>query len=242
MRKASSALAVGILAAALGGCASSANPSSSVAAGGPGSPAAAGSTASSSAASSSAAGTGTNQTSAQAMTPASSAPDPTGKTSPTPSSSRSTSAPSKPKGSSSPSATTPRPVTSGTVPSSFGYDPAADSKAQIAAARAAAKADGREVLLDFGASWCGNCVAMDQAFHTSGVQSVLASSYHLVQIDVDDNMSLLSQIAPSSSGSYGLPVIVILSPSGATRVDTDRSGNPGFDTSSFLAFLKKWAG
>ncbi|MEY9905219.1 thiol-disulfide isomerase/thioredoxin [Catenulispora sp. MAP12-49] len=237
MRKASSALAVGILAAALGGCASSANPQSSAAAGGPGSPAAAGTTASSSA-------VGTTETSAPDPTVTSSVPASTGRTSPTPSSGRSTSAPSKPKpkSSSSPSATTPRSSSSGTVPSSFGYDPAANSKAQIDAARAAAKADGREVLLDFGASWCGNCVAMDQAFHTSGVQAVLASSYHLVQIDVDNNMSLLSQIAPSSSGSYGLPVIVILSPSGATRVDTDKSGNPGFDASSFLAFLKKWAG
>jgi thiol:disulfide interchange protein len=100
------------------------------------------------------------------------------------------------------------------------------------------------VLLDFGASWCGNCVAMDEAFHKSEVQAILASSYHLVQIDVDasGNMGLLSQYAPNNSGGYGLPVLIILSPSGSTRVDTDKSGNPGFDTSSFLAFLKKWAG
>jgi thiol:disulfide interchange protein len=129
-----------------------------------------------------------------------------------------------------------------TVPSSFGYDAAANSKAQIDAARAAAKADGRAVLLDFGASWCGNCVAMDEAFQNSAVKAELASSYHLVQIDVDVHMDLLTQYAPSNSGSYGLPVLLVLGPNGTTRVDTDKSGNPGFDVSSFLAFLKKWAG
>ena len=101
------------------------------------------------------------------------------------------------------------------------------------------------MLLDFGASWCGNCVALDESFHASQVQAELASAYHLVQIDVGDNvnanMQLLMQYAPSNSGSYGLPVLVILSPNGATRVNTDRTGNPGFDQASFLAFLKKWA-
>jgi thiol-disulfide isomerase/thioredoxin len=233
MRTVTSTLAVGLLATALAGCASSTTPQSTAAAGDPSSARAATS------ASASASAASTPDTSSQPPAPSSSTAHPTPATKPSPTSAahHSSSSPSKPKSSSGSTATP------GSVPTSFGYNPAADSKAQIDAARAAAKADGREVLLDFGASWCGNCVAMDEAFHTAGVQSVLASSYHLVQIDVDasGNMGLLSQYAPSNSGSYGLPVLLIISPSGATRVDTDKSGNPGFDTSSFLAFLKKWA-
>jgi thiol:disulfide interchange protein len=131
--------------------------------------------------------------------------------------------------------------TPGAAPTSFGYSRTANAQAQIDAARAAAKADGKEVLLDFGATWCGNCVAMDADFRTSQVQAVLAASYHLVQIDVDvsANMSILAQY--DNSGGYGLPTLIVLSPTGTIRVDTNKSGNPGFDKASFLAFLKKWA-
>ncbi|MDI2129444.1 thioredoxin family protein [Yinghuangia seranimata] len=134
-----------------------------------------------------------------------------------------------------------RPQPPGAPLPSIGYDPKADSKAQIAAARAAAKADNRKVLLEFGADWCGNCVALDKTLHDPSVQAELVSAYHLVQIDADTHGDLLSQYAPSNSGGYGLPVIVILNPDGSTRVDTDKTGNPGLGVSSFLAFLKKWA-
>lgn len=145
-----------------------------------------------------------------------------------------------PKPTVTPSTTpTSHPTTPGAAPTSFGYPPYADTDAQIGAAKAAAKADGREVLLDFGASWCGNCVAMDDAFHTSDVQAVLASSYHLVQIDADTNMGAISPY--DDMKGFGLPVLIVLSPSGSVRVDTSRSGNPSFDLSGFLAFLKKWA-
>ncbi|GAA1967670.1 thioredoxin family protein [Catenulispora subtropica] len=241
MRKTPSAVAAGILAAALAGCASSAAPQSQAAGG------------TDSAPSSVSATTGSTDAtdSTDATTPAAADPTPQPTSSPaakpTSSHSPTTPAPTTPPSKSkttSPAGTTTRPTTPGTVPSSFGYNPSADSKGQIAAARAAAKADNREVLLDFGASWCGNCVAMDKDFHDPKVQAVLAASYHLVQIDVDasGSMNLLAQYSPNSAGGYGLPVLIILSPSGATRVDTDKSGNPGFDTASFLAFLKKWAG
>jgi thiol:disulfide interchange protein len=140
-----------------------------------------------------------------------------------------------------PGRTAARPTPNGSAPTSFGYSPTADAQAQIDAARAAAKSGGREVLLDFGASWCGNCVAMDEDFHTSQVQKVLAASYHLVQIDVDVDKNMGTLAHYDNSGGYGLPVLIVLSPSGTIRVDTDKSGNPGFDQSSFLAFLKKWA-
>lgn len=127
----------------------------------------------------------------------------------------------------------------GTAPASFGYPTTSNPQALIDAARKAAAADHREVLIDFGASWCGNCVAMDKDFHTPQVQAVVAASYHLVQIDADHDHGTLMRY--DTSGSYALPVLIVLSPNGTIRVDTDKTGNPSFGQSGFLAWLKKWA-
>lgn len=239
MRKTLPVLVVSVLAAALTGCASGTDPQSAAApAGRPsvttGSPAASDTDTPSSTPSptNTAPTTPAKRTTSAGTTKPSSSPKTTSSR-PGSHSSRSSSAPS--------SSASASPKAPGTPPPTFGYSPTADSKAQIDAARAAAKADGREVLLDFGASWCGNCVALDDAFHTSAVQAELASSYHLVQIDADVHMNLVSQYAPSNKGVYGLPVLVILRPDGSTRVDTDKTGNPGFDAASFLAFLKESA-
>ncbi|MCF2532495.1 thioredoxin family protein [Yinghuangia soli] len=144
-----------------------------------------------------------------------------------------TSAPARPS--------TGRPQQPGAPLPPIGFDPKADAKAQIAAARAAAKADNRKVLLEFGATWCGYCTTLNKTLRDPSVQAELAASYHFVQIDTDSHGDLLPQYAPSSSGSYGLPLIVILNPDGSTRVATNKTGNPGLDVASFLAFLKKWA-
>jgi thiol:disulfide interchange protein len=115
------------------------------------------------------------------------------------------------------------------------------AKAQpaINAAMSAAKSDGKEVLLDFGATWCGNCVAMEGLLGTADVKATMAASYHLVQINVDDSGSILGKY--DTSGSYALPVLLVVSPSGSVRVDTNKTGNPDFYGTGFESFLKKWA-
>ena len=58
-----------------------------------------------------------------------------------------------------------------------GSSKAADTRAVIAADSAAARAGGRLVLLDFGALWCGNCVANERLLHTASVQSALPARH-----------------------------------------------------------------
>ncbi|GAA2748807.1 MULTISPECIES: thioredoxin family protein [Kitasatospora] len=128
-------------------------------------------------------------------------------------------------------------------PTTFGYSATADSPAAVDAAMKQAKADGRNVLLDFGATWCGNCKALDKVFGDSKVQSALNASYHLVQVDIGDhstaNFNLLKKY--DSQGSYKMPVLIVVTPDGQVRTDTNTAGLPSLTASGFGDFLRKWA-
>ncbi|MEU6299125.1 thioredoxin family protein [Streptomyces erythrochromogenes] len=125
-----------------------------------------------------------------------------------------------------------------------GYDSSADAQKQIDAALRAAKSDGRMVLLDFGANWCGNCKAADKVFAQSQTAGILGASYHLVKVDIGGNSSansaLLRKYSPSG-GTYTMPVLVVVSPSGTVRTDTHVTGNPSLTAEGINAFLRKWA-
>ncbi|MFE2151452.1 thioredoxin family protein [Streptomyces lavendulae] len=125
-----------------------------------------------------------------------------------------------------------------------GYDSSADAGALINAALRSAKSDGRMVLLDFGANWCGNCKAADKVFAQPATSALLADDYHLVKVDIGGdssaNSALLRKYSPSG-GTYTMPVLVVVSPSGTTRVDTHVTGNPSLTADGIGSFLRKWA-
>ncbi len=156
--------------------------------------------------------------------------------SPTPSRARSSSAAPKPARTSA----APAPAR---IPGP-GYDSSADAQKLIDAALSAAKADGRMVLLDFGANWCGNCKAADKVFAQSQTAAILGASYHLVKIDIGGNNSansaLLRKYSPSG-GSYKMPVLIVVDSSGKVRTDTHTTGNPALTAEGINAFLRKWA-
>ncbi|KPI10285.1 hypothetical protein OV450_3352 [Actinobacteria bacterium OV450] len=125
-----------------------------------------------------------------------------------------------------------------------GYDSSADAQKLIDAALRTAKSEGRMVLLDFGANWCGNCKAADKVFAQPQTAAILGDSYRVVKIDIGGNSSansaLLRKYSPSG-GTYTMPVLLVVSPSGSIRTDTHVTGNPSLTAEGINSFLRKWA-
>ncbi|MGP3690527.1 TlpA family protein disulfide reductase [Streptomyces sp. IBSNAI002] len=122
-----------------------------------------------------------------------------------------------------------------------GYQEGANASSAVKAAIAAAKADGKKVLIDFGANWCGNCKAADKVFGGSTVGGILDSSYHVVKADIDSNFDLLRDYSPSTGEAYKMPVLVILDGNGKVVTETHSTGNPPLTNDGLSAFLRKWA-
>lgn len=125
-----------------------------------------------------------------------------------------------------------------------GYDSTADGRQALDAALRAAAADGKQVLLDFGANWCGNCKAADKVFGQPATNALLNDSYHLVKIDIGSqnsaNFSILRKYS-SGGGSYKMPVLIVLSPPGTVRTDTHQTGNPALTADGLGSFLRQWS-
>jgi thiol-disulfide isomerase/thioredoxin len=100
--------------------------------------------------------------------------------------------------------------------------PATDATKDIEAAIAAARKDGKHVLLDFGADWCPDCRVLGALFEEKEVSAVAAGNFHIVRIDVgrrDKNGDVAAKYH-ATSGEW-IPALVVLAPDGSTVAVTD---------------------
>ncbi len=91
------------------------------------------------------------------------------------------------------------------------YDEQADAKQDIAFALTQAKAEGKYVLLDFGADWCPDCHSLDLFFDDARVKPFLNENYIVVKINVgqwDTNLDINEKYGDPIA--RGIPAIVIL--------------------------------
>ncbi len=92
------------------------------------------------------------------------------------------------------------------------YDEKADAAIDVQHALAAAHREHKQVLLVFGANWCPDCRALDQAMHGSS-QHLIDGRFEVVKIDVgnfDKNLELAMRYG--NPIAKGIPAVVVLSP------------------------------
>lgn len=128
------------------------------------------------------------------------------------------------------------------------YDRTADGTAQIQDALKLAKAENKNVLLQFGANWCGWCHKLHALFKDNAqIAKTLKDHYVVVLIDVDQvdgkthNVNLIEKYG--NPVQFGLPVIVVLDREGKqlTTQDTAKlEKGDRHDPKKVVAFLEHW--
>ncbi len=105
--------------------------------------------------------------------------------------------------------------------STFPYDEAANAESDVAAAAAAAKAEGRLLMVNFGANWCPDCRALAAAIDQEPLASLLAEHFVMVKVDVgnwDKHQALVRRYGNPIAN--GIPAIAVVDQTGTVRYTT----------------------
>jgi thiol-disulfide isomerase/thioredoxin len=95
------------------------------------------------------------------------------------------------------------------------YPPPAQAKADLAAALQSAAQNHKRILLDFGASWCPDCQALDRYYHDANNQPLLASNYILVLVNTANGYSNLDLAKTYEVPlDKGIPALAVLNDKG----------------------------
>jgi hypothetical protein len=125
------------------------------------------------------------------------------------------------------------------------YDESADGSKQISDALVTARKEGKHVLLQFGANWCGWCHLLHTVFKTDkDISEELNRNYLLVMIDVNNGHNTNVDKMYGHPIQFGLPVIVILDGNGkqlTTKNTNELEDGRSYNRGKVMAFLKDWA-
>jgi thioredoxin-related protein len=129
------------------------------------------------------------------------------------------------------------------------YDTKTDGTMLVTAALARAQAEGKNVLLDFGANWCPWCHKLHHVFaNDSAVKTTIEHNFVVVYIDVNKrNGPARNSTVNERFGNpivHGLPVLVVTDATGKmlTTQDTgDLEDGNNHSPEKVLTFLARWA-
>ncbi len=124
------------------------------------------------------------------------------------------------------------------------FDPARDAVADVAAAAAQAKAQGKRVLVDVGGEWCSWCHILDRFIGANAdVRTLRDNGYVWVKVNwskENKNEALLSRWPKI----VGYPHLFVLDGDGKLLHSQDTGAletGKDYDHAKFIAFLKAWA-
>ncbi len=110
-----------------------------------------------------------------------------------------------------PAATAPAPTVAKLV-----YNELADARAELNQALAAAQAQRKNVLVVFGANWCGDCLALDRKMSAGSLSEHVGKRLVVLKVNVgrfDRNVDLAAQIGVSLK--KGIPAVAVLANDGS---------------------------
>jgi thioredoxin 1 len=124
------------------------------------------------------------------------------------------------------------------------YYPASDANADIAAAAKAGKADGKYVLIDFGADWCPDCRVLGTLMDSDTVAPFVAANFHVVHVDVgrrDKNMDLAAKLQ-ATAGDW-IPAVVVMDGDAKILAVSDRGTKltRRMTAADLLSTIQGWA-
>lgn len=129
----------------------------------------------------------------------------------------------------------------------YPFDPERDANADVAAASARAKAEGKLLLIDLGGNWCPDCRILAGIMDLPEMKAFLAAHYVMVSVDIgrlDRNLQIPARYG-IIAGIAAAPAVLIVDP--RTDALIDRGHILLFDDAHSNApqviadWLAKWA-
>jgi protein disulfide-isomerase len=124
------------------------------------------------------------------------------------------------------------------------YDEKADAHQQIATAIADASKAHKNLILVFGANWCGDCRALDAQMHTEELAALIATNYEVVKIDIgrfDKNRDIAEKYQVPLK--HGIPALAVLDAGGHLLFAMDQgqfADARHMSSESIKEFFVKW--
>ncbi len=122
------------------------------------------------------------------------------------------------------------------------YDEKADGAKAIAEAVALAKSEKKQILLQFGANWCGWCHKLHALFRDDPrIAEVLKRKFIVVMIDVNKEHNQEVDRAYGNPTRHGLPVLVVADAEGrrlTTKDTAELEEGDHHSPAKVLAFLE----